>query len=108
MCIRDRVKVAAPYEVALRTAFATEGAKGFWQQIQKEEDSAVGEFGNPQVYAQLGDEQKALKELQRNYEERLPLATLANVDPAFDSLRSDPRFKELVWRMGLTPNATDR
>ena len=103
-----RVKVAAPYEVALRTAFATEGAKGFWQQIQKEEDSAVGEFGNPQVYAQLGDEQKALKELQRNYEERLPLATLANVDPAFDSLRSDPRFKELVWRMGLTPNATDR
>jgi TolB-like protein/Tfp pilus assembly protein PilF len=103
-----RVKVAAPYEVALRTAFATEGAKGFWQQIQKEEDSAVGEFGNPQVYAHLGDEQKALKELQRNYEERLPLATLANVDPAFDSLRSDPRFKELVWRMGLTPNATDR
>ena len=60
------------------------------------------------MYARLGDEEKALKELQGNYEERFPLATLVNVDPAFDLLRSDPRFKELVWRMGLAPNAKDQ
>jgi len=101
----ERVKDAASYEVALRKAFAAEGAKGFWHQIQKQEDSAVGEFGAAQVYARLGDEEKALKELQRNYEERSALATLVNVDPAFDALHADPRFKELVWRMGLTPNA---
>jgi len=74
-------------------------------QIRVQEDSAVGEFGNAQVYARLGEEEKALKELERNYEERFPLATLVNVDPASDSLRSDPRFKELVRRMGMTPNS---
>jgi hypothetical protein len=42
------------------------------------------------VSARLGDGEKALKELERNYEERSPLATLVNVDPASDSLRSDP------------------
>ena len=104
----QRVKDAISQEAALRKALAAEGAKGFWQQIQTEEDSAVGEFGKAQVYARLGDEEKALKELQGNYEERFPLATLVNVDPAFDSLRSDPRFKELVWRMGLAPNAKDQ
>ena len=101
----QRVKDAISQEVALRKAFAARGGKGFWQQIQSQEDSAVGEFGNAQVYARLGDEEKALKELERNYEERLPLATLVNVDPASDSLRSDPRFKELVRRMGITPQA---
>jgi TolB-like protein/DNA-binding winged helix-turn-helix (wHTH) protein len=65
----------------------------------------IGEFDVPQLYARLGDKQKALEWLARNYEERRPLGTLLNVDPAFDSLRSDPRFGDLVRRMGLTPNA---
>ena len=103
----QRVKGAISQEVALRKALAAGGGKGFWQQIKAQEDSAVGEFGNAQVYARLGDEERALKELERNYEERFPLATLMNVDPASDSLRSDPRFKELVQRMGITPNAAN-
>jgi tetratricopeptide (TPR) repeat protein len=101
----QRGKDAVSQEVALRKAFSARGGKGFWQQIQSQEDSTVGEFGKAQVYARLGDEEKALKELERNYEERFPLATLVNVDPASDSLRSDPRFKELVRRMGITPQA---
>jgi TolB-like protein/DNA-binding winged helix-turn-helix (wHTH) protein/Tfp pilus assembly protein PilF len=104
----QRVKDALFYEVALRKAFAAEGAKGFWQQIETGQDSPIGEFGKAQAYARLGEGEKALQELQRNYEERSPLATLVNVDPAFDSLRSDPRFKELVRRMGMTPNAKDQ
>jgi hypothetical protein len=78
------------------------GARGFWQEMQTHQD--IGEFDLPQTYARLGDKEKALQGLERNYEQREPLATLLNVDPAFDSLRSDPRFGDLVRRMGLTAN----
>jgi TolB-like protein/DNA-binding winged helix-turn-helix (wHTH) protein/Tfp pilus assembly protein PilF len=101
----DRARTAASEEVALRQALAAEGAKGFWQQISKQNgvEPGGGEFGTAQSYARLGDKEKALEWLERNYEERAPLGTLVNVDPAFDSLRSDPRFGNLVRRMGLTP-----
>jgi TolB-like protein/DNA-binding winged helix-turn-helix (wHTH) protein/Flp pilus assembly protein TadD len=102
------VKAAASEDVALRTAFAAEGATGFWQQLLTSNEKSgrdIGEFDDPQLYARLGDKQKALEWLNRNYEERRALGTLLNVDPAFDSLRSDPRFGDLVRRMGLTPNA---
>jgi adenylate cyclase len=104
----DRVKIAASEEVALKKALATEGAQGFWQQIQRENEKfgrSVGEFDTPQVYARLGEREKALEGLQRNYEERRALGTLLNVDPAFELLRSDQRFGDLVRRMGLTPSA---
>lgn len=104
----DRVKIAANEDNVLRKAFATEAARGFWRQIQRENEKfgqSVGEFDTPQVYARLGENEKALQGLQRNYEVRRALGTLLNVDPAFDSLRSDQRFGDLVRRMGLTPNA---
>jgi serine/threonine protein kinase/TolB-like protein/Flp pilus assembly protein TadD len=101
-------KAAASEDVALRKAFAAEGATGFWHQLLTANEKSgrdIGEFDNPQLYARLGDEQRALEWLDRNYEERRALGTLLNVDPAFDSLRSDQRFGDLVRRMGLTPNA---
>jgi tetratricopeptide (TPR) repeat protein len=98
------VKDATSEDVALRRAFAAQGARGFWQQIVAEQDE-IGEFDTPQVYARLGEKEKALEGLQHNYEERRSLGTLLNVDPAFDSLRSDQRFGDLVRRMGLTPSA---
>jgi tetratricopeptide (TPR) repeat protein len=102
------VKAAAPDEVALRKALAAQGARGFWQQLLRSNQKLVGnigEFDAPQIYAPLGDTQNTLESLNRNYEERRALGTLLNVDPAFDSLRSDQRFGNLVRRMGLTASA---
>jgi len=93
-------KGAASEDLALRKALSEGGPTGFWQQLLKSGRN-IGEFDNPQLYARLGDKQRALEWLDRNYEERRPLGTLLNVDPAFDTLRSDPRFGDLVRRTGL-------
>ena len=101
------VKAALPDELALRSALAAEGPRGFWEQLLKSNKNLVGnigEFDLPQLYARLGDKQEALESLDHNYAERRALGTLLNVDPAFDLLRSDPRFEELVRRTALTPN----
>src|SRR2546421_10951951 len=55
------------------------------------------------IYAALGDKDQAFAWLEKSVEEHdLTMARL-KVDQRFDSLRSDPRFAELVRRVGLTP-----
>jgi TolB-like protein/DNA-binding winged helix-turn-helix (wHTH) protein/Tfp pilus assembly protein PilF len=51
--------------------------------------------------AGLGRKDQALKWLQKAYEERASYFHDINVEPVFDSLRSDPRFQDLVHRVGL-------
>ncbi len=52
-------------------------------------------------YARLGQNDKALDWLEKGYEERDFRMTLLSVSFEFDGLRSDPRFVELVRRIGL-------
>jgi hypothetical protein len=51
------------------------------------------------VYAALGDRDQAMNWLQKGYEGRFNPSVLLR--PGFDPLRSDPRFQELVRRVGL-------
>jgi TolB-like protein/DNA-binding winged helix-turn-helix (wHTH) protein/Flp pilus assembly protein TadD len=51
------------------------------------------------IYASLGDKDQAMNWLERSYEERFNPGVLLR--PGFDSLRSDPRFEDLVRRIGL-------
>ncbi len=51
------------------------------------------------IYAGLGEKLNALQWLNRGYEERAPMVWLG--DPTFDVLRSDPRFQDLVRKIGL-------
>jgi TolB-like protein/DNA-binding winged helix-turn-helix (wHTH) protein/Tfp pilus assembly protein PilF len=51
------------------------------------------------VYASLGDSDQAMTWLEKGYEERFNPGVLLR--PGFDSLRSDPRFRDLVHRIGL-------
>jgi TolB-like protein/DNA-binding winged helix-turn-helix (wHTH) protein/Tfp pilus assembly protein PilF len=52
------------------------------------------------VYAALGDRNDAMAWLERGYKERFNPGVLLR--PGFDSLRSDPRFRDLMNRVGLT------
>jgi serine/threonine protein kinase/tetratricopeptide (TPR) repeat protein len=56
------------------------------------------------VYASLGDKDQAFESLQRAYDDRsIGSVTAPKVSPAWDHLRSDPRFADLLRRMNLQP-----
>jgi len=55
------------------------------------------------VYIGLGDKDQAFAWLEKAYEERSSYLTWLKVDPVFDPLRSDPRFADLMRRVGLPP-----
>lgn len=53
------------------------------------------------VYAQLGDASNAFKWLEKGYVERDGWLVALSIDPEWKTIRSDPRFKDLVRRVGL-------
>jgi len=53
------------------------------------------------VYLGLGEKQRALEELEKAYEVRSQWLSLLKVDRIFDPLRSEPRFIELLKKVGL-------
>jgi serine/threonine protein kinase/Tfp pilus assembly protein PilF len=55
------------------------------------------------VYAGLGEKDKAFEFLRAAYEDRsLEIGPGMKADPTLDSLRSDPRFRDLLRRIGLS------
>jgi DNA-binding winged helix-turn-helix (wHTH) protein/anti-sigma factor ChrR (cupin superfamily) len=52
-------------------------------------------------HAELGDADPTFAELERAFAESDPSLVSADVDPAFDPVRSDPRFAQVVARIGL-------
>jgi len=58
------------------------------------------------IYAGLGEKDKAFEWLDKAYEERSIITGFwgyTKADPAYDPLRSDPRFADLLRRMNLQP-----
>ena len=97
----------------LRTALRSSGSKGVYkfmvrfteQNIQRSGLPPSGDDANnlARYYAALGERDKAFEWLERLYEAHDYWAVTAKVDPAWDPLRSDPRFAALLRRMGLPP-----
>ena len=57
-----------------------------------------------QVYAGLGDTEQAFAWLEQACTERSVWMIVLKVDTKFDLLRSDPRFEDILRRVGLTKN----
>ena len=53
------------------------------------------------VYTGLGETDAALASLRKAYEERHDRLIYLNVEPIFDDIRSDPRFRDLLRPIGL-------
>jgi DNA-binding winged helix-turn-helix (wHTH) protein/tetratricopeptide (TPR) repeat protein len=72
-----------------------------WRLAQARQKSGASPYALAAWYAQLGDAGHAFAELERASVERDPSLVSADVDPAFDPLRADPRFAAVVARSGL-------
>ena len=55
------------------------------------------------AYAQLGRKEETIHYLEKSYRERAPHLVFLQSDPAFDFLHSDPRYRDIVNKMGLPP-----
>jgi tetratricopeptide (TPR) repeat protein len=52
-------------------------------------------------YALLGEKDRAFSWLEKAYREKSGFLTDIKISPRYDSLRSDPRYADLLKRMGL-------
>ncbi|MEK6322621.1 MAG: protein kinase [Acidobacteriota bacterium] len=55
------------------------------------------------IYARLGEKDQTIQWLEKAYENRDNWMVWIKVDPGLDFLRSDPRFTDLLQRVGLAP-----
>jgi hypothetical protein len=95
-------------EDSLRQAFATHGPRGYWEKLlelsrrpNNPPEAYTTTDGLAILYVRLGDKDKAMQALEQGYTERQLHMTEIGIEPAFDALRPEPRFQDLVRRIGV-------
>jgi serine/threonine protein kinase/Tfp pilus assembly protein PilF len=94
----DLSELGHAYAVAGRRA---EAQKVLDQLNERSKQRYVSAASRAIIYAALGDKDKAFESLEKGYEDR-SIGGI-KVNPAYDPLRSDPRFADLLGRMNLQP-----
>ena len=97
----------------LQLAFEKDGYKGFVQKqidiqldsqrsiLEKDKNAFLPAFRIAVDYARLQDKDKAFEYLNKAYEQREPQIAELKIRLPLKFLRDDPRFKELVRRVGI-------
>ena len=57
------------------------------------------------IYIGLGENERAIDYLEKSYEEHSHWLIYLHIDPSMDALRSNPRFQDLLRRVGLPARA---
>ena len=100
------VEERSGFESAIRAAFARSGTKGMMETVREllrsQKETYAYSFLMAHTLAVLGDKDGTFLWLNRAAEVKHPGVTHLNVDPMFDGLRDDPRFGELMKRVGIT------
>ena len=63
----------------------------------------VSSYGIAEIYLGLGNREQALVWLEKAFAEREDSLLALSTEPKWDGLRSDPRFADLLRRIGLAP-----
>ena len=101
---------AAAWAAEFQEAFRSGGPRGYWHKNLQSTLKARKQAGTRYfeaitlagAYARAGDKRNAFEWLEKSYEDREgQTITLVRWLPEFKSLRADPRFADLIERMGL-------
>ncbi len=82
-----------------------EGEKVLSELLRMRQHSYVSAFDLAVLYTGLGEKQQALDWLEKAYEERSSFLIYMTWEPRLDPLRHEPRFQEIVRRVGFPPGA---
>jgi len=88
----------------IRATFARDGWLGFLRLVTAENSPLKDSNNNwvvAKAYLDLGQKDKAFAELNKAYESRLSSLCWLKVEPQLDPLRSDPRYQQLLQKMGF-------
>ena len=80
-----------------------EALKILVEQQKLEKQRYVSPYNFAIIYTGLGDKDRAFEWLTKCVEQRILIIQHLKSRPLFDSLRSDPRYVELLRKMNLTP-----
>jgi len=83
------------------TGKRNEALKTLSQMTEISQRRYVPAYAFAQVYAGLGERDQAFQWLVKSYQDHATDLVLIKVDPTLDNLHSDPRFADLVRRVGL-------
>jgi tetratricopeptide (TPR) repeat protein len=88
-------------------AYAIAGRKNEAQSVLEQlmelsKKNYVSSFPVAMLYTGLGEKKLAIESLERAVRERAAHLAALKVDPAFDSLRSEPQFAHILAQIGLS------
>jgi DNA-binding winged helix-turn-helix (wHTH) protein/TolB-like protein/Flp pilus assembly protein TadD len=90
----------------VKAAYAVRSFKEYWKLSVSKPEAELEQCCVryiAMIYADLGDKNNTLKWLEKAYRVRSHLLVDLKVEPLWDDLRADPRFKDLLRRMRLAP-----
>jgi TolB-like protein len=90
----------------LGLAYSLRGDRVKAHEVLREAQARFRELGFPstvlaEIHGGLGDRDKFFECLNRAYDERSPLLPWLKIYPEYDAMRTDPRYDELLRRLGL-------
>jgi TolB-like protein len=100
----DSLEKDGGFDAETREAFRVHGLRGYWRVLYRRMvKHPEGSSDRAEVFARFGDKERALADLAYAIKTRDHRMTQLKVNPAYDPLRSDPQFLELLRRMKLAP-----
>jgi TolB-like protein/DNA-binding winged helix-turn-helix (wHTH) protein/tetratricopeptide (TPR) repeat protein len=101
--IQEAQKAGAPPEklAGLERAYRQSGARGYWESRLLEAKRRTAPFEIARVYARLGDVGQALTWLEKSYQQHDWRMVQLNATRAWDPVRADPRFQDLLHRLNF-------